>query len=279
MSDVPDCQKIQPLRERRNISLRVETSRSAPTSPTLEQGATPHKPPPAPKHEKRKHFLNGGMCDPLAGDRSIALHDLPLAKNTIGEEEESPLPSFQRLTRGLYIAVMDQVPTDMKMTFAAGLEIKFTHAVVVSPEETGETAEDSTGRVPGVIQSIDDYGVNRLDVYAPKEGTDPAVRTRLSVSQLVTARDFLTLALPYATIGAAGTQPRGTDVCVLITSTPDCPADVMVIAVSYLAFITKEPASKVWGLLDGDKGVLDMWKRDVPCKEVMEIVKTVAGAE
>jgi hypothetical protein len=275
MSDVPDCQKIQPLRERRNISLRVETSRSTRTSPTIEQGATPHKPPPAPKHEKRKHFLNGGMCDPLAGDRSIALHDLPLMKNIFGEEH--PLPGFQRLTRGLYIAVMDQVPTDMKLTFAAGLEIKFTHAVVVSPEETGEDSTGSKLRVPGVVQSIDDHGVNRLDVYAPKQGTDPAVRTRLSVSQLVTARDFLTLALPYATIGAAGTQPRGTDVCVLITSTPDCPADVMVIAVSYFAFITKEPASKVWGLLDHDEGVLDMWKQDVACKEVLDLVKTVAA--
>ncbi|KAG5341032.1 hypothetical protein C0989_012027 [Termitomyces sp. Mn162] len=119
------------------------------------------------------------------------------------------------------------------------------------------------------------------------ENKEDRTKTVLTEHQLLVARDFLALALPYY----AEAHPRlrvptynllsSDSVRVMITAPEGkgAAADIMSVAACYLAWASEQPAGTVVKYIKTEEEVPAIWRDAVRGKEAVELIQRVANLE
>jgi hypothetical protein len=279
----PDSSKPSHLRERRGVDLHVTIPfEFSDTDDQLTERLNPTtaiNPSEIPKNGKGKEPLPSGVYD-LDDDA-----DADILESTEAIALQDGLRGLQRLVPGLFVAFnADEGEDDDDDDGGVDTirEPRFTH--IISLSTRARTAESTTSTT-AVYHSVDPNGVHRLRLIVPHPAyccnySAPGTRFRLSKSQLLSARDFLSLALPYYVQyrqPISTRRPAGTDVCVLVTASFACPAEAIAVAACYLSFMSQRSVRQVLDYIDDDDEILGVWKNTVVCKRVVGVVEDVAG--
>ncbi|KIJ66108.1 hypothetical protein HYDPIDRAFT_44960, partial [Hydnomerulius pinastri MD-312] len=162
---------------------------------------------------------------------------------------------IQEIVRGLFVAFAD---VDFEAAALRTDENKeFSHVVQVTllPEK------DITG---GRTEETLRYGrcTQKLRLSCPTYGTG-AGHTVLSAPQLLAARDFLSLAMPYTNYKLPSMPQSHCDVKLLVVAPTGRTVDAMSIIACYLAFASGKPAATVMQYINEVEDFDQAWKGDI----------------
>ncbi|KAG2158653.1 uncharacterized protein EDB93DRAFT_1198690 [Suillus bovinus] len=209
-----------PLRERRSVRFTVET-----TSKHLTDPVTGHTPTtqvtPSSARPKWHDFIH---------------YDAPF-------EYFSRRYHLQEIMVCLYVASADTHEVEM---LCAEAGVPFSHVLQIEPvEDIAASGSRSEEIVEDVLRT------QKLTLKCPRQGRNRG-RTVLSASQLLAARDYLSLVMPYSSSFVPKHPPRF-NVQLLVVAPADYTIDVMSIVVCYLAFSSGHHAETVMQFIEEEK--------------------------
>lgn len=263
----------KPLRERRNVQLNVKTA--IPPSPDDyyyyydDDFARPSRTKTRKACDARIPYTKVASRKCTTVPRLYHIH----TPTTEG------LSSLHRLVPYIYVGFHDKhLPPSIVSDDGA----LFTHIIKITP--ASETHKYKPGHCD--LQVDLERGLCCLVLTAPgsvRENAkeEPRKKTVLTKEQLLLARDFMALALPYY----AEAHPRADipttsadNVRVLVTAPeqPAAAADIMSVVACYLTFASEEPAETVVGYIKIEEDVPEVWKGAVAGREAVGFVAKVA---
>jgi hypothetical protein len=202
--------------------------------------------------------------------------DVPVDSDS--PQEESPIASGLRSTLsngrdrclgeiipGVFVSFHETNNTSAQIVRANRC---FTHIVCIScSKDPGRIVETTT-----LFKDESYVRALHLTLPFPSSKRDNT-RLQLHLNQILVARDFLSLALPYSSASAPQDWTRNSS-RVLITTPLGLPIDAICVAAAYLGFASKEDVDDV---LDGIENVDELpeeWKRIVD-EDDAELVQVV----
>ncbi|KAH7883354.1 hypothetical protein F5I97DRAFT_232141 [Phlebopus sp. FC_14] len=229
----------RPLRERCQVRLTVNTVFSG-TEDLLTYTCEPredntsryraNKASPLPPREENTHAL------------ALSFNAGPL--NYLNEKSH-----MEEIVPGLYVAFADDdFEADALRTFDY---TRFSHVVQVM------RARNATRRSEEAVDPI--TGTCKLRLSCPAYGHDDR-HTALKFPQLLAARDFMSLALPYQKHPSRLRHVSHGDVNLLVVAPTARTVDIMSIVVCYLAFISARHANCVLEYIDEVEEFDETWK-------------------
>ncbi|KAG1818173.1 uncharacterized protein BJ212DRAFT_1299003 [Suillus subaureus] len=115
-------------------------------------------------------------------------------------------------------------------------------------------------------------GTQKLTLKCPRQGRSRGY-TALSASQLLAARDYLSIIMPYSS-RIVPKQPPRFNVQLLIVAPADCTVDVISVVVCYLAFSSGYHAETVMQYI-GEEKYDEVWK-EAMSQEGLDFVERIA---
>lgn len=183
---------------------------------------------------------------------------------------DAPLEYFarcyhlQEIIRCLYVASADTHEVD---TLCAEAGVPFSHVLRI---ETVEDVAASGSRSEEMMEDL--LMTQKLTLKCPKQGRSQG-HTALSASQLLAARDYLSLIMPYSSRFVPKHPPHA-NVQLLIVAPADCTVDVISVVVCYLAFCSGHHAETVMQCIK-DEQYDEVWKEGI-LQEGLDFVERVA---
>lgn len=250
----------QLLRERCNIQLKIRTT----TTPRRHRHISPALPSSDDEYAYVPRELKPTRHKRVLTDPTLR----PLNRATAGG-----LLSLYELIPFIFLSfhhghlLPPSLITDNSATFTH--VIKITHATPNFPVGAIDLQLDSKRGLSMLLLAVPappvltEYAALRARISKP---ADQRNRTVLTDKQLVTARDFLSLALPYYSQAYARTHdipaPSADRVRVLITAPvgDGAAADIMSVVVCYLTFCSEERAGAVLGYITSEHKVPILWR-------------------
>lgn len=183
---------------------------------------------------------------------------------------DAPLEYFarcyhlQEIIRCLYVASADTHEVD---TLCAEAGVPFSHVLRIEPvEDVAESDSRSEEMMEDLLMT------QKLTLKCPKQGRIQG-HTALSTSQLLAARDYLSLIMPYSS-RLVPKHPPHFNVQLLIVAPADCTVDVISAVVCYLAFCSGHHAETVMQCIR-DEEYDEVWKDGIS-HEGLDFVERVA---
>ena len=269
-----------PLRARCNVSLSVVTCPSASSKPTkVDTQRGRHTTIKRLKHKAFAPSSHSSSERSAYPSRERATHTLK---------------SFHTLVDSLSFAFSSGSFTPSTLILPASLTTRITHFVKI----IHATDDLRAGRVWSTYDESNETHTLTLIIPAPAQHRKYAHRIRdftlLSDEQLISSRDFLSLALPYY-LEARGQEPpspispftsfsygflreqqsrRNDPVHALITAPEGSAVDVMSVVACYLSFISEKETSTVLSHIDEDvEYVAPEWRGVVGEGEGVDIIE------
>ena len=254
----PDRDKPTCLRERIGVTLEIITADLPHEFLPMVYSSHGH-------HEGQVEHLNeeedsfGGTTDPevIPGiGRDISKSQRAMDHN---------LRHLQSVVPGLFICLKEH---ESNIQMYRGDRLKFTHVIRISPipldSKHGRNSENPW---------IDESGVHHLHLSVPRSRRHPHIQLRLTIDQLLFARDFLSLALPYLHYGLPHAPP-GTDACVLVSAALDHATEAVAIIATYQAFASggKQKVKNLLRLFDP----FEAWRGAAGCQNSLGIMNMVS---
>jgi hypothetical protein len=164
----------------------------------------------------------------------------------------------------LYVASADAHEVD---TLCAEAGVPFSHVLRIEPvEDVAVSGSRSEEMMEDVLKT------QKLILKCPRQGRSQGY-TALSASQLLAARDYLSLIMPYSSRSVPKQPPRF-NVQLLVVAPADCTVDVMSVVVCYLAFASGHHAETVMECIEEEK-YDEVWKGGIS-QEGLEFIEHVA---
>ena len=271
-----------PLRARCNVSLSVVTCPSASLKPTkVDTHRGRHTTVKRPKH---KAFAPSTYSN------------IERSAYPSRERETHTLKSFHTLVDSLSFAFSSGSFAPSTLILPASLNTRITHFVKI----IHATNDLRAGRVRSTYDESSETHTLTLVIPAPTQYRKYAHRIRdftlLSDEQLISSRDFLSLALPYYLEARGQELPspispftsfsygflreqqsrRNDPVHALITAPEGSAVDVMSVVACYLSFISEKETSTVLSHIDEDvEYVAPEWRGVVGEGEGADIIERV----
>jgi hypothetical protein len=266
--------------------LPTSSSATGSAAPSTSVGSSTSGAAPSSLRERRgvKFFVNTNFYDYIPILRKRA----PARQPANRRRRENPTVVTTKPAQDIPVRCLEQFVPGLCAAFAADPRDAFTNkekptfrskSVRTSQqEEFTHIISISTGITPGSIeQSVDqETGTNKLHLVVPISSADNGY-TALTFSQLLAARDFLSLALPYSLTRPPPSPSLRQEIGVrsLITA-PQCrPADALSIVVCYLAHASRERVDTVLTYINEDAEILSVWQ-GVISKDGMVFIEDVA---
>lgn len=164
----------------------------------------------------------------------------------------------------LYVASADAHEVD---TLCAEAGIPFSHVLRIEPVED---VAASNSRTEEIMEGV--LGTQKLTLKCPRQGRSRGY-TALSASQLLAARDYLSIIMPYSS-RIVPKQPPRFNVQLLIVAPADCTVDVISVVVCYLAFSSGYHAETVMQYI-GEEKYDEVWK-EAMSQEGLDFVERIA---
>ncbi|KAG6865208.1 hypothetical protein C0991_004517 [Blastosporella zonata] len=308
---MPAIRARKPLRERCNVQLNVKTSIPneiyddylfTPDTPTpictppprVGRGRTTQRKPLADTTNLKKTAnMNRNIKKPAPKPK--VLNDtgvprlLPMPTPTAGME----MPALHRLVPYSYVG-FHRGPYLPRSIISANGSL-FTHIVKIT-YASGVEGDLQAGDVnlqvdlarglillALIVPAPDDdkQDVNHCD-YEEEEISKRTI-TVLTESQLLVARDFLALALPYyaeahpnSDVSAAKRSADSVRVLLTAPEGNNTEADIMSVAACYLAWASEEPVATVLEYIGYEEEVPTVWKEAVRGEDAVRLVAKVA---
>ncbi|KAG1844922.1 hypothetical protein DFJ58DRAFT_801597 [Suillus subalutaceus] len=222
----PPVQTHRPLRERCSIRLTVQT-----TLKHLSHG-------PVARHTPTTQVAPRGMHPEW---HDFIHYDAPL-------EYFSRCYHLQEIMECLYVASADAHEVD---TLCAEAGVPFSHILQIEPvDDIAGSGSRSEEMMEGVLRT------QKLTLKCPRQGRSQGY-TALSASQLLAARDYLSLIMPL-----------------LVVAPADRTVDVMSVVVCYLAFASGYHAETVMQCI-GEEKYDEVWKEAIS-PEGVDFVERIA---
>jgi hypothetical protein len=264
---VHDSQSLRfPLKPRRSLRERCRVSFTVQTTPFNESAETQAR--IYQTLEPRKNNLPRRSVRVRAPTPPIAVEDVFDTPDAGPSDYLTEKSHLEEIIHGLFVAFADD---DFEATALRTYENKeFSHIVQVTlgPEE-----EMVAGRGEETLR----YGIGtqklRLSCHTDGSGDGPTV---LSADQLLAARDFLSLAMPYTNYKLPSMPKSHCDVKLLVVAPSDRTVDAISIIVCYLAFASGKPAATVLQYINEVEEFDAVWKGDTLGLDGMDFVEKVA---
>ncbi|KAG6902112.1 hypothetical protein C0995_004293 [Termitomyces sp. Mi166 len=283
---MPAIRAHKPLRERCNIQLRVKTTIPhdvydnydlSSNSPAPRRGRTTTRKPIIMQNSKR--VLRQTSKFKSTGESVPQLHPIhtPTAEG---------LPNLHRLVPYTYVGFHKGRFLPYSMVSSKGS--LFTHVVKIThPSNFWQPGECD-------LQIDIKRGLLLLDLIVPASdilrdeadvNEEERTKTILTEHQLLVARDFLALALPYyaeAHPRLAAYNSRSSDCVRVLITAPEGKggaADVMSIVACYLAWASEQPAGTVVEYIKAEEEVPTIWRDVVRGNEAVGLIEQVARLE
>ncbi|KAG1882468.1 hypothetical protein F4604DRAFT_1744214 [Suillus subluteus] len=238
----PPVQTHRPLRKRCSIRLTVQT-----TLKHLSHG-------PVARHTPTTQVAPRGMHPEW---HDLIHYDAPL-------EYFSRCYHLQEIMECLYVASADAHEVD---TLCAEAGVPFSHILQIEPvEDIAGSGSRSEEMMEGVLRT------QKLTLKCPRQGRSQGY-TALSASQLLAARDYLSLIMPYSSRSVPKQPPRF-NVQLLVVAPADRTVDVMSVVVCYLAFASGYHAETVMQCI-GEEKYDEVWKEAIS-QEGVDFVERIA---
>lgn len=254
----------QPLRERCNIQFNVETTIPAEISYdtfVYDEGTPLHECTrywkPIPDVSVPYTRLNKKKLTSSTPSVNVGPHLHPLDVTTMGG-----LQSLHQLVPYIFVGFHTGKYLPQSLITTDGTA--FTHIVKI----THETEKRGAGATE--LQVDVKRGLHSLVLVVPAPSAMKNIigkrrKSLLSKYQMLTARDFLSLALPYYSEAHPRDDLPATSadsVRILITAPAGVVAasDVMAIAICYLTYASEESAATVFGYIRAEEEVPCVWK-------------------
>lgn len=171
---------------------------------------------------------------------------------------------LQEIIGCLYVASADAHEVD---TLCADAGVPFSHVLRI------ESVEDVAASGSRNEEMMDDVlRTQKLTLKCPRQGRSRG-HTALSASQLLAARDYLSLIMPYSGRFFPKHPPRF-NVQLLVVAPADCTVDVISVVVCYLAFSSGYHAETVMQCIREEK-YDEVWKRGIS-QEGLDFVERIA---
>ncbi|KAG6810311.1 hypothetical protein H0H92_012465 [Tricholoma furcatifolium] len=295
---MPAIRTLQSLRERCNVQLNVKTEiphnvyddyilTATLTSPAGGLGRR-RRERARRRPSKRSVLAPKSTTTTRPKDDSTIpyLHpmDTPVSRIKVG------LPELHPLVPGMYLSFTKDKFLPAKMVSSHGS--LFTHVVKIIHHRSGV---DHVGDVDIKVDERRGLCLLGLVVPAPDdecygdEDEDEEyerTETVLTENQLLAARDFLALALPYfaeahppaeEALASARTPPDDARVLIAAPYAWGAAADIMSIALCYLSWASEEPVNKVLKCIRKEEEyVPPLWRDAVWGKEALTFIQQVA---
>ncbi|KAF9463527.1 hypothetical protein BDZ94DRAFT_1258462 [Collybia nuda] len=251
----------KPLRDRCNVQLKVVTA--TPTGKPLESPSYNGAPTRIRRPRKSVPDVRVPYPNPVRIHAPAEPRLYPVNPRTA-----QGLRSLHKLVPYLYIAFHDG--NRLPQSLVADDGTAFTHIIKI----THETEQRVAGTVE--VKSDPKRGLHSLVLVVPEVAPHRRGRRRvknccerntsvLTETQILAARDFISLALPYY----LEAHPRddiplaSADVARLLITAPvgdGAASDVLSVAVCYLAFASEESAETVLDYVNNEEDVSTTWK-------------------
>ncbi|KAF8336088.1 hypothetical protein F5887DRAFT_891670 [Amanita rubescens] len=246
----------RPLRERRNVQLNVATSPSKENDNRSTSIQTKHSyiKAKAPVRGGRRLRLSNGQGKFTPDTRSSPAQDLQ---------------SMHEFLPFLFIAFSNGQYTPASLKASYGID--FTHIVKIAYPSL--LSDDCPGSISTSVNKKTGVQTLTLTIAAPQRhartGVSQRMFTLLTEEQLLAARDFLSLALPYYLEARPSTMKvSGENVAVLITAPGGGgAADIISAITCYLSFASETPVETVLAYIDEEECLGDEWKDAISCDE------------
>ncbi|KAG2338275.1 hypothetical protein BDR05DRAFT_969347, partial [Suillus weaverae] len=145
--------------------------------------------------------------------------------------------------------------------------VPFSHVLRIEPvEDIAASGSRSEEMMEGVLRT------QKLTLKCPRQGRSWGY-TALSASQLLAARDYLSLIMPYSSCVVPKHPPRS-KVQLLIVAPADRAVDVISVVVCYLAFASGYHADTVMQCI-GEEKYDEVWKGGIS-QEGLDFVERIA---
>ncbi|KIK97635.1 hypothetical protein PAXRUDRAFT_135930 [Paxillus rubicundulus Ve08.2h10] len=251
------------LRERCRVSFTVQTApfnESPETQARIYQTLEPRK-NNLPRRSVRVRV-------PTPPPYPIALEDVFDTPDAGPSDYLTEKSHLEEIIHGLFVAFADD---DFEAAALRTYEHReFSHIVQVTLGPEGEVV---AGRGEETLR----YGIGtqklRLSCPTERSGDGPTV---LSSDQLLAARDFLSLAMPYSNYKLPFMPKSHCDVKLLVVAPRDRTVDAISIVVCYLAFASGKPAATVLQYINEVEEFDVVWKGDTLGLDGMDFVEKVA---
>ncbi|KII95510.1 hypothetical protein PLICRDRAFT_218456 [Plicaturopsis crispa FD-325 SS-3] len=246
------------LNERCAVRLKIDTDKALSSEPTPLTPLKDSVPYPSTLFRSTKRRVS-----PLAPRFSFGASGM--APSACPPQAE--LYGLQEMIPGLHVAFsQDLLPGAELRSYPWYHADCFTHMICVAPSHEGDRD------VGNVAVSLDDNGAQRLRLVVPVLATDDGV-TQLSGDQLIAARDFCSLALPYSDRPEDNTG-RDLTARVLITTPGGRAVDAVSIAICYMAYVAKKEVQGVMETFNAEEDLPVFWKGSMSLdgKEFLEEV-------
>ncbi|KAG0701172.1 hypothetical protein DFH29DRAFT_852912 [Suillus ampliporus] len=238
----PPVKTHRPLRERCSVRLTVQTTLKYVSHPpaTRDIPATPVT--PCRVHPEWHNFIHYDTFEHFP-----RCHHL------------------QEIVEGLYVAFADAHEVD---TLCAEAGVPFSHILRIEPvEDVAASDSRSEETMDGV------FGAQKLTLKCPAQGNGAGF-TALNASQLLAARDYLSLIMPYSNRPVPKIHPPCFNVQLLVVAPAGRVVDVMSVVVCYLAFSSRHHAETVMQLI-GEEEYDEVWKGGIS-QEGLDFVERIA---
>lgn len=173
---------------------------------------------------------------------------------------------LQELIEGLYVAFAD---TDQVDTLCLEAGVPFTHVVRI------ETVEDPMmfgSRSEEMMSGV--CNAQKLTFKCPTWRRDIGY-TALSSTQLLAARDYLSLTMPYTGDSSPKIHAPSFDVKLLLVAPAECAVDMMSVVTCYLAFSSGHHAETVMKYIGEEEYYDEVWKESIS-RDGLEFVERIA---
>lgn len=240
----PPVQTHRPLRERCSVRLTVRTTFEYFTDGPMTGHTPTTQVAPSSAHREWDNFIH---------------YDAPL-------EYFSRRYHLQDITECLYVASADAHEVD---TLCAEAGVPFSHVLQIEPvEDVAAPDSRSEEMIEGALK------VQKLTLKCPRQ-PEGRIRgcTALSASQLLAARDYLSLIMPYSSRFVPKHPPRF-NVQLLVVAPAGHTVDVMSIVLCYLAFSSGHHAETVMQHI-GEEEYDEVWEGGIS-QEGLDFVEHIA---
>ncbi|KAG6918069.1 hypothetical protein DXG01_016727 [Tephrocybe rancida] len=291
---MPAIRARPPLRERCNIQLNVKTS--IPNNIYDDYLLSPESPPPPPTRRDRGRTTT---CKSLAHTTSNTYRSKRAASKAPSKEAGVPrllplhtptaeydLPALHRLVPYIYVGFHRGVYLPRSLVFTDGAV--FTHVVKITyafgdfkPGEVDLQVDLARGMILFALMVPKPGDKGSREAKAKREDSGEGEgKTLLTETQLLLARDFLALALPYYAEAHPNPNVRASpdSVRVLITA-PErqgAEADIMAVVACYLAWASEEEVRTVVEYIRTEDDVPGVWKGAVRGEDALKLVGRAA---
>jgi len=252
---------FRPLRERTTTTLHLNT-KYGDLSPMLPKGHLEPRAHNLPRRRKASDRTVRKVSETtVKGDYT---HRRIASTHCTEEQDESCL---QELVPNLFVAFADEEGYKQGIPLKGVRGEPFTHFVRISSMRASQDV---------IEHRVNDNGAQELHLVVSRDPGDDG-QTTLVPPQLLTARDFLSQAMPqhYHLQHAPGKYPA---VRILITTSNRRAADAMSVAACYLAFESGQATHAVLECLNEEEDILGTW-RGIVSRDGIDLVEHIARAQ